>query len=45
MDDSEDRRRGATDVVARLTEEGIVLRGCGARVTITHDGDVISSDL
>lgn len=51
--DPEDRRRRATDVVARLTEEGwgvqyaeegIVLRHAGARVTITDDGEVISSD-
>jgi hypothetical protein len=51
--DSEDRRRRATDVVARLTEEGwgaqyaeegIILRSAGARVTITDDGEVTSSD-
>lgn len=51
--DLEDRRRRATDVVARLTEEGwnvqyaeegIVLRRGGAWVTITDDGEVISSD-
>lgn len=51
--DPEDRRRRATNVVARLTEEGwtvqyaeegIVLRRGGARVTITDDGEVISSD-
>lgn len=51
--DSEDRRRRATDVVARLTEEGwnvqyaeegIVLRRGVTRVTITDDGEVISSD-
>lgn len=49
----EDRRRRSTDTVARLTEEGwgvqyneegIVLRGAGARVLITDDGEVISSD-
>lgn len=49
----EDRRSRATDVVDRLTEEGwgvqyaeegIVLRRGGARVTITDDGEVISSD-
>ena len=51
--DPEDRRRRATAVVARLTEEGwsvqyaeegIILRRGGARVTITDDGEVISSD-
>lgn len=51
--DSEDRRRRATAVVGRLTgegwgvqysEEGIILRGGGAWVTITDDGEVISSD-
>lgn len=51
--DSKDRRRRATNVVTRLTkegwriqyaEEGLVLRGGGAWVTITDDGDVISSD-
>lgn len=51
--DPEDRRRRATNVVARLTEEGwgvqyaeegIVLRRGGAWVTITDDGEVISSD-
>jgi hypothetical protein len=51
--DPEDRRRRATDVVARLTEEGwgvqyaeegLVLRRGGAWVTITDDGEVISSD-
>lgn len=52
--DSEDRRRRATAVVARLTgegwsvqyaEEGIILRGgAGAPVFITDDGEVISSD-
>lgn len=51
--DPEDRRRRATNVVARLTEEGwsvqyaeegIVLRRGVALVTITDDGEVISSD-
>lgn len=51
--DPEDRRRRSTDTVARLTEEGwgvqyneegIVLRGAGAAVLITDDGEVISSD-
>lgn len=51
--DPEDRRRRATALVARLTEEGwgvqyaeegIVLRRGWARVTITDDGEVISSD-
>ena len=51
--DSDDRRRRATAVVDRLTEEGwgvqyaeegIVLRRDGARVIITDDGEVISSD-
>lgn len=51
--DPEDRRRRSTDTVAILTEEGwgvqyteegIVLRRGGARVLITDDGAVISSD-
>ena len=51
--DPEDRCRRATNVVARLTEEGwgvqysgegIVLRRGGVRVLITDDGEVISSD-
>lgn len=51
--DPEDRRRRATAVVKRLTEEGwrvqyneegIVLRSAGAIVAITDDGEVISSD-
>lgn len=51
--DPEYRRRRAADVVARLTGEGwrvqyteerIILRGGGAVVTITDDGEVISSD-
>mgnify|MGYP000959481604 CR=1 FL=1 len=49
----EDRRRRAADVVARLTEEGwgvqyteegVVLRRGGAPVTITDNGEVVSSD-
>lgn len=51
--DPEDMRSRATAVVARLAEEGwgvqyaeegIVLRRGGARVLITDDGAVISSD-
>lgn len=51
--DPEDLRRRATATVARLaeegwgvqySEEGIVLRGAGAIVIITDDGEVISSD-
>lgn len=51
--DPEDRRRRATATVARLTEEGwsvqyaeegIVLHRGGAWVTVTDDGEVISSD-
>ena len=51
--DPEDLRRRATAAVARLTEEGwgvqyseegTVLRCGGAWVTITDDGEVISSD-
>lgn len=51
--DPDDKRRRATETVARLTEEGwgvqyadegIVLRQGGGRVTITDDGEVISSD-
>lgn len=51
--DLQERRRRAADVVGRLTEEGwsvkyveegIVLHRGGARVTITDDGEVISSD-
>lgn len=51
--DPEDLRRRATATVARLaeegwgvqySEEGIVLRRDGAWVTITDDGEVISSD-
>ena len=51
--DPEGRRHRATNVVARLTEEGwdvqsaeegIVLRRGWTRVTITDDGEVISSD-